>query len=156
MELEFDTKDKMSFGREIIHVEGDRNLVVNKMTRVFNKGVMWSRNRDGSVSLAAGDIFASKQDMLQVVKDLCVQEGFHLQKIKNEKTRYTQKCAYPGCNWRIHCSVLVDRMTWMVKTITGRYSCPRPEQNRMATSKWVVNHLLSVFKTSPKMKVAWM
>ena len=72
MELEFDTEDKMSFGREIIHVEGDRNLVVNKMTRVFNKGVMWSRNRDGSVSLAAGDIFASKQDMLQVGKDLCI------------------------------------------------------------------------------------
>ena len=111
MELEFDTEDKRSFGRVIIHVEGDRNLVVNKMTRVFNKGVMWSRNRDGSISLAAGDIFASKQDMLQVVKDLCIQEGFHLQKIKNEKTRYTQKFAYPGCNKRIHCSVLVDRMT---------------------------------------------
>lgn len=64
MELEFDTEDKMSFGREIIYVEGDRNLVVNKMIRVFNEGVMWSRNRDGSVSLVAGDIFASKQDML--------------------------------------------------------------------------------------------
>ena len=64
MKLEFDTEDKMSFGREIIHIEGDRNLVVNKITRVFNKCVMWSRNRDESVSLAVGDIFASKQDML--------------------------------------------------------------------------------------------
>ncbi|KAJ8420225.1 hypothetical protein Cgig2_021595 [Carnegiea gigantea] len=31
--------------REIIHVECDRNLVVKKMTRVFNKNVLWSRNR---------------------------------------------------------------------------------------------------------------
>lgn len=91
-----------------------------------------------------------------MVKDLCIQEGFYLQKIKNEKTRYTQKCAYPGCNWRIHCSVLVDRMTWMVKTIIGRHSCHMPEQNRMTTSKWVVNHLLSAFRASLNMKVAGM
>jgi len=40
MELEFDTESKMGFGREITHIEGDRNLVVNKMSRVFKKGVL--------------------------------------------------------------------------------------------------------------------
>ena len=51
---------------------------MNKMTRVLNKCVLWSRNKDGSVSLVSGHIFASKQDMLEVVKDFCIQDGFHL------------------------------------------------------------------------------
>ena len=62
--MEFDTESRMGFGREIIHGKGDRNMVVNKMSRVFNKGILWSRNKDGSVSFALRCILASKQDML--------------------------------------------------------------------------------------------
>ena len=46
IELGFDTKAKMSFGRETIDHDGGKNLVVNKMSKVYKKGVVWSRNRD--------------------------------------------------------------------------------------------------------------
>ncbi|KAJ8422947.1 LOW QUALITY PROTEIN: hypothetical protein Cgig2_032385 [Carnegiea gigantea] len=48
MELEFDTESRIGFGREIIHGKGDRNMVMNKMSRVFNKGILWSSNKDRS------------------------------------------------------------------------------------------------------------
>ena len=35
LKLEFDTEHKMSFRREIIDNEGDRNLVMNKMSKVY-------------------------------------------------------------------------------------------------------------------------
>ncbi|KAJ8435897.1 hypothetical protein Cgig2_010930 [Carnegiea gigantea] len=43
MELEFDTESRKGFKGEIIHSEGDNNLVVKKMSGVFNKGIQWSR-----------------------------------------------------------------------------------------------------------------
>jgi len=59
------------------------------MSRVFKQGKLWSRNRDGSVSLAVGDIFKSKEEFLNVMKDYYVQHGISLRKIKNTRSRYT-------------------------------------------------------------------
>ncbi|KAJ8441463.1 hypothetical protein Cgig2_008724 [Carnegiea gigantea] len=53
IEFELDTKSRMHFGREITHDEGNRNLIVNKMSRVFNKCVLWSRNKAGSGIISA-------------------------------------------------------------------------------------------------------
>lgn len=41
----------MEIGREIIYSEGDSHLVVNKMSKVFKTEVLWTRNRDGNVSI---------------------------------------------------------------------------------------------------------
>ena len=86
-------------------------MVVSKMAKVFKQGRLWSRNRDGSVSLKEGDIFACKEDLLTVMKDYYVQQGTTLRKIMNDRRRYTQKCANMECTWRIHASVLVDKST---------------------------------------------
>ncbi|KAJ8421284.1 LOW QUALITY PROTEIN: hypothetical protein Cgig2_023856 [Carnegiea gigantea] len=86
MELEFDAESKMSFGREIIHGESDRNLVVNKKSTVFNKGVLWSRNRDES-----GIIIALNKIMPIARRRVCV---IHL--YKNFASSYLgNKYLYP-------------------------------------------------------------
>ncbi|KAJ8421081.1 hypothetical protein Cgig2_025042 [Carnegiea gigantea] len=49
MELEFDAESRMDFGREISHGEGDRNLVVNKISKgtisALNKVMLTARRR---------------------------------------------------------------------------------------------------------------
>ena len=63
-------------------------LIVNKMAKVF-RHKLWTKNRDAKVSLNVGDIFTSKEELLDVTKDYCVQHGITLRKIKNTRSRYT-------------------------------------------------------------------
>lgn len=133
--------------------DDDGPIVTSKLARVFKQGRLWSRNRDGSVTLNNGDIFSCKQDLLIVMKDFCVLEGFTLRKIKNDRRRYTQKCSNLACTWRIHASVMVDKITWMLRSLTGNHTCPRRESNNNASSRWVANHLLTEFRSYHDMTV---
>ena len=114
---------------------------------------MWTRKRDGKVSLLPGHMFTCKEELLTVMREYCIQEGFTLQKVKNEKTRYTKKYTKLECTWRIHYSVLVDKITWMVKSHTGWHTCGRLDHNRMAITPWVSTFLLPYFIVAPKMDV---
>ena len=81
---------RMTIGHHSIHDDmGENLLIVNKTTRVFRQCKLWSRNRDGNVSLAIGDIFTNKEEFLNVMKDYCMQHGISLRKIKNTRSRYT-------------------------------------------------------------------
>jgi len=67
------------------------------MARTLRQGTLWTRNKDGKVSLLPGHMFTYKEKLLTVMRECCVQEGFTLQKVKNEKTRYTKKCTNAEC-----------------------------------------------------------
>ena len=152
LDLELDTEQRMRLG----HVDADGSqghVVVTKMAKVFKQGRLWSRSRDGSVSLKEGDIFACKEDLLTVMKDYCVQQGITLRKIRNDRRRYTQKCANVECTWRIHASVLVNKRTWMIKRHSGKHICGRNEDNKSATSRWVASNLLSYYRANPNAAV---
>jgi len=118
----------MQLGAEIIDGDADTDLVVNKMARTLKQGTTWTRNRDGKVSLL-GHTFTCKEDLLTIMREFCIQEGFTLQNVKNEKTTYTKKCTDLECIWKIHCSVLIDKTTRMVKSHSGRHIYGRLDQN---------------------------
>jgi len=88
-QLEVQVEQRMQLGVEIIDSYADRDLVVNKMARTLRQETLWTRNKDGKVNLLHGHIFTYKEDMLTIMREYCIQEGFILQKLKNEKTRYT-------------------------------------------------------------------
>jgi len=112
IDLENDTWLHMTLGHGGIGDDvGENLLIVNKMAKVFRECKLWSRNKDGKVSLAVGYIFTSKEDLLNVMKDYCVQHGITLRKIKNTRDRYTQKCINNDCLFKIHAVVLVDKCT---------------------------------------------
>ncbi|KAJ8429545.1 hypothetical protein Cgig2_008377 [Carnegiea gigantea] len=117
------------------------------MAKVFKQGRLWSRNRDGSVSvsLKEGDIFTYKDDILVVMKDYCVQQGICLRKLRNDRRRYTKKCTNVDCTWRIHASVLDNKSTWMIRRHSWKHICGRTEVNKSASSRWVATHPLSYY-----------
>ncbi|KAJ8421507.1 hypothetical protein Cgig2_013185 [Carnegiea gigantea] len=142
----------MTIGHGSIHDDvGENLLIVNKMARVFRQGKLWSRNRDGNVSLAVGDIFTSKEEFLNVMKDYCVQHGVSLRKIKNTRSRYTQRCINNDYPFKIHAVVLVDKCTWMIRSLNEGHKCPNTQFNKHASSKCVATKLLDEFKDNPNM-----
>ena len=130
--FETDTADKMVLGHQMVDEDGTGSqLVVNKMAKVFQKGRLWSKGRDGNVKLAPGDIFTCKENLLKVMRKYCVQEGVSFRKLRNDRKRYTQKCFNSRCTFRIHALVLVDNITYIIRSITGSHVCPVAEENKM-------------------------
>ncbi|KAJ8443094.1 hypothetical protein Cgig2_030862 [Carnegiea gigantea] len=142
----------MVLGRQLVDEDGSGSqLVVNKMAKVFQKGRLWSKGRDGKVKLTPSDIFTCKEDLLKVMRKYCVQEGVSFRKLRNDRKRYTKKCFDSRCTFRIHASMLVDNITWIIRSIAGSGVCPVAEENKMANSRWVASHLLEDFRSNPIM-----
>ncbi|KAF4370008.1 hypothetical protein F8388_015804 [Cannabis sativa] len=52
--------------------------------------------------------FSDHRQFAQVMRDYAVQEGFELQKVKQERIRVTFVCRADACPWRIHASLSPD------------------------------------------------
>lgn len=153
VDLEAQRQRRQRLSAEIIDEEQDSNLLVNKFARAYSKGTVWIRDRDKKVSLKPGHIFSSKEELLDVFREYCLQEGFAVKKVKHEKTRYTVECKDDSCFWRFHASQYACRNTWIVRSIKRGHCCERLEHNPMATSTWVAKYLLPYFVAAPKMDV---
>ena len=63
IDLETDTQLCMTLGQYSIADDVRENLLItNQMAKVLRQGKLQTRNRDGNVNLAIGDIFTSKED----------------------------------------------------------------------------------------------
>jgi len=74
-----------------------------------------------------------------------------LRKVRNHNKRYTQQCSNLTCTFRLHASVLVDKTTWMIKSIRGSHVYVVIEVNKCVGSRWVATHLLADLKSNPNM-----
>ncbi|KAJ8448909.1 LOW QUALITY PROTEIN: hypothetical protein Cgig2_030765 [Carnegiea gigantea] len=71
--------------------------------------------------------FTGNEDLLTIMRKFCIQEGFTSQKVKNEKTRYTQKCTIPGYPWRIHCATPKMDVKGMQEIVMRKYRIHIPD-----------------------------
>ncbi|VFQ94034.1 unnamed protein product [Cuscuta campestris] len=155
IDVEADTANRM----RLDHMDEDEDdygnqSVVEKMAKVFRTGRLWVRSRDGKVELKVGDIFSCKEDFLRVMKDYTIQKGITLRKLKNDKRRYTHTCINENCKFRIHASVLVDRHSWMIKTLCEEHVCSVKEHHKRAGASWVASHFLEDFRSNKEMKAS--
>jgi len=60
-ELEAEVEQRIQLGAEVINSDADKDLVVNKMARTLRQGTLWTKNRDGKVSLLPGHMFTCKE-----------------------------------------------------------------------------------------------
>jgi len=45
--------------------------------------------------------------------------------------------------------VLVDKYSWMIRSLTDGHKCPNTQFNKHASSRWVASKLLDEFKDNP-------
>ena len=119
------------------------------MAKVSRQSKLWTRNKDGKVSLIVGDIFITNDELLNVMKNYCVQHGITLRKIKSTRCRYEQKCISNNCPFKIYKDVLVDKCTWMIRSLIESHKYPNAQFNKHALSRWVASRLLDDFKDNP-------
>ncbi|KAK7255963.1 hypothetical protein RIF29_29398 [Crotalaria pallida] len=115
------------------------------------KGKPFVSEPDENVKLEVGLLFVNVNEFRVVLKDFVIQEGFEIERIKNEKTRVTARCAADGCCWRIHASPAPDGITFKIKTYTSVHTCIRTSKNSNATSTWIATKLESKLRADPNM-----
>ncbi|XP_056685733.1 uncharacterized protein [Spinacia oleracea] len=147
-----DSEDETDIGDFIVEEEGLEDLMdeiheksfedcldgSSKMDKNYKNGKVYVEQEWGSIKLEPWLIFKDREAFLDVLKDYCIQEGFGLSVEKADSRRYTAVCAIEGCDWRIHASKMVDKMSWAIKSLTGEHKqCGRLEVNPIVTTKWL-------------------
>ncbi|XP_021747618.1 uncharacterized protein LOC110713483 [Chenopodium quinoa] len=128
--------------------------VSSTMDKTYRNGKIWTYQEFGAIRHEPWLIFGDRESFMEVFKDYCIQEGFGVYVDKTDKTRYISRCALDGCNWRIHASTIIDKVSWPIKNWKGEHrSCGRLEINPAVTSEWLCRHLQSDILANPDIPI---
>lgn len=108
--------------------EDSSNEAMNAIGRMVRdiRGRLFRIPTENDIQLAIGQVFKTTGHFKEVLKEYCIQEGFWLRRIKNEGTRVTRVCGRPSCQWRIHTSLIVDKISFCIRSITTKeHTCIR-------------------------------
>lgn len=131
------------------HLDGS-----NKLDNLYANGKVVGSMPWGTIKLQPWMIFQSKTHFMEVFRDFCIQEGFAVSVEKADTTRFTAMCLVESCNWRIHACVLLDGVSWAIKTLVSEHkSCGRLEENPMVTSQWLCTKLLPDIEANPEIPI---
>ncbi|KAK2662706.1 hypothetical protein Ddye_001280 [Dipteronia dyeriana] len=108
---------------------------------------------DGRITIEVGWLFRNSTHFREVLLDYSIQEGFKLQRIKNEKRRITYGCEANSCLWRVHGSPTSDRITYILKTLTNDHNYLAVPKNRDVTSSWFGKRFELIIKENPDINI---
>ncbi|KAK2635430.1 hypothetical protein Ddye_030222 [Dipteronia dyeriana] len=91
--------------------------------------------------------------MRDIFKEYVIQEGVVLDRVKNDHVRQTYKCTLDGCPWRAHASCMIDRLTFMIKTLMDEYKCHMVYNNKEAKVKRFASKFENLVKNNPQVDV---
>ncbi|KAI9195339.1 hypothetical protein LWI28_013985 [Acer negundo] len=98
------------------------------------RGVPFQRD-ETEIKFYICQTFANKEVMRDIFKEYAVQEGVVLDRIKNDHQRQTYQCNASGCPWRAYASWMVDKTTFIIKSLVDQHECHRVCNNREAKVK---------------------
>ncbi|XP_021759165.1 uncharacterized protein LOC110724075 [Chenopodium quinoa] len=105
----------------------------------------------GKIVLRTWMLFIDKAHLRETLKDYAVQEGFALNVVAADNTRYTVTCYAECCEWRLHASRLIDGKTWAIKKIWPDVHNYRGLEtyNPICTVKWVAPKVMEDIRAAP-------
>ncbi|XP_021742853.1 uncharacterized protein LOC110708933 [Chenopodium quinoa] len=96
----------------------------------------------GKIVLRPWMLFIDKAHLRETLKDYAVQEGFALNVVAADNTRYTVTCYAECCEWRLHASRLIDGKTWAIKKIwPDRYGIYMKQASLYRLKRYVIQEL---------------
>ena len=87
-----------------------------------------------NIVLKPGQLFKDVDEFRKVVKVYAIKNAFRLERVKNEKSRVTLRCATTGCTRRLHASPNWNKGYFQIKTYCSEHTCVRNTENYEATS----------------------
>ncbi|WOL17335.1 hypothetical protein Cni_G26126 [Canna indica] len=139
---------------QIVNVNSNDEIYIDRVMRgkTFERAARLPvLDVNGRVQLEKGLPFLDVNEFREALQDYTIQEGFEIQRIKNEKARVTARCAINGCTWRIHASPTSDGVTYKIKTYNPDHNCIRTTRNYNANSTWIAKRLQSKLVADPEM-----
>lgn len=120
--------------------------------RLYRNGELYEEKEFGKIVLKPWMIFTEKSHFKDTLKDYCVQEGFAINILWADSTRYTAICSSQCCDWRIHASRLADGRTWAIKKIDPNFHrCRGLETNNpICNVKWAAKKLMEDIRSNPE------
>ena len=119
--------------------------------KLYKNGEVYEDKEFGKIKLKPWMIFLDRGHFKDTLRDYCVQEGFAINVLWADKTRYTATYYAECCGWRIHSSRLADGITWAIKKIEPSvHTCRGLETyNPICTVKWGAMKLLEDIRANP-------
>ena len=116
----------------------------NYLAKLYRNGELYIDKGFWNIVINEWQLFTDKKHLRDVIKDYCIQSGFSVIVDKANTLRYTARCSYANCEWRLHASRLADGVTCAIKKIQNpEHTClGLKTKNPMVTVKWACNVLL--------------
>nr|XP_043625843.1 uncharacterized protein LOC122597295 [Erigeron canadensis] len=75
---------------------------------------------------------------------------------RSEPTRFTARCKQMECRWRIHASIMPDKVTFEVKSLVEPHSCTQSNMgsNKCATQGWIAEVIPDKLRSDGDVSVA--
>ncbi|KAE8817518.1 hypothetical protein D1007_04951 [Hordeum vulgare] len=96
--------------------------------------------------IVEGVVFPSAVDCRNAVASFSIKSETEFLTLKSDPTRFTVKCAYERCKWRLHASLMRNSTLFQIKVNTYQHTCPsvnRSQRLRAAKRRWIADASMS-------------
>ncbi|KAL8161698.1 hypothetical protein V2J09_013187, partial [Rumex salicifolius] len=133
--------------REVESDTSNEGVHEDYFDRLNDNGEVYDEHCFGKIKLKSWMIFQEKDHLMEVLRDLCVQDGFTVVVQKTDHRRYTSLCGDSNCKWRINASRLSDEVTWAIKTLIEKHTCLKVGKfNFITTPEWATKKIVGLVR----------
>ncbi|KAM0887484.1 hypothetical protein ACQ4PT_029001 [Festuca glaucescens] len=112
-------------------------------------------NRDDP-HLSEGTVFEMMRDCRNALTTYCILTTNDYDIIKSEPIRFTVKCPYKRCRWRMHASTMLRSSLVQIKKNPHDHSCPpqagQPkDKSKLAKTRWLADAIMDWLREMPSL-----
>ncbi|KAK1663001.1 hypothetical protein QYE76_051160 [Lolium multiflorum] len=133
--------------------ENDDSLVLADYEGEDLPTIEWDRENP---QLAEGTVFQTMMDCRNAITTYHILSKNNYEVIKSEPGRFTVKCPYPRCRWRLHASTMRRSSLVQIKKNKEIHRCPplggEPElKTKLAKTRWLADIILDWLRETPSL-----
>ena len=95
--------------------------------------------------LKLGLTFPSGKVFKDAIREHSIRSGKEIKFKVNDSNRVRAVCKDKNCKWLCYASFLCKTTTFAIKTYMPEHTCPRTNENRFATSRWLCKKYMPTF-----------
>ncbi|KAK1599247.1 hypothetical protein QYE76_016771, partial [Lolium multiflorum] len=133
--------------------ENNDNLVLADYEGDDLPTIEWNKE---DPQLVEGTVFQTMMDCRNAITTYCILSKNNYEVIKSEPGRFTVKCPYKRCRWRLHASTMRRSSLVQIKKNEHVHSCPplggEPElKTKLAKTRWLADIILDWLRETPSL-----
>lgn len=111
------------------------------------------RVEDGMLVLSVGDEFDNVVEFRAKLRTYLIEQGFEINRIKNEKRRFKARCAGEAdgipCTWFIYAARVKSGIIFRIQQLNDTHTCDKNSKSKEASMYWIADHFQTSLKNDP-------